>query len=66
MKRKMADQVVEEFKKQNGPRISILEAIAMTKVMTDDYEVYAIQKGDVTFLVWKDSEGGITAKTQCW
>ncbi len=66
MERKMAEQVVSEFKKQNGPQLSILEAMAMTMVMTDGYEVYAIQKGDVTFLVWKRRDGSITAKVQCW
>ena len=66
MERKIAVQVVSELKKQNGPQLTLLEAMSMTKVMTDGYEMYAIQKGDVTFLVWKHADGSITVKIQCW
>ena len=66
MERKLAEQVVNEFEKKNGPTLSVLEAMSMTKVMTDGYEMYAIQKGDVTFLVWKIDDGKVVCKTQCW
>lgn len=66
MERKMAEQVVSELKKQNGPQLTILEAMSMTKVMTDGYDVYAIQKGDVTFLAWKRGDDSIITKIQCW
>lgn len=67
MERKMAEQVISEFKKQNGSQeLSILEVMSMTKVMTDGYEVYAIQKGDVTFLACKCENGRIITKVQCW
>ena len=66
MERKMAEQVVSELKKKNGPQLTILEAMSMTKVMTDGYEIYAIQKGDVTFLAWKCKDGRIVTKIQCW
>lgn len=65
--KELADTIVKAFKEKNGPTLSHLEAMAMTKVMTDYYQIYAIQKGDVTFLVWV-SDGGelVTVKTQCW
>ena len=34
MERKIAVQVVSELKKQNGPQLTLLEAMSMTKVMT--------------------------------
>ena len=66
MERKMAEQVISELNNKNGPKLTLLEAMSMTKVMTDWYEIYAIQKGDVTFLAWKHEDGGVTVKIQCW
>ena len=65
MKTETAKKIVNSFKEQNGPTLSLLEAMAMTKVMTDFYEVYSIQKGDVTFLAWISGDRVIT-KIQCW
>lgn len=66
MDRKMAELVVNEFKKKNGPQLTILEAMTMTKIMSSGYKIYALQKGDVTFLVWKREDGSIITKIQCW
>lgn len=64
--RKIAKQVIREFKKQDSPQLSMRDAMAMTKVMTDGYEVYAIQKGDVTFLAWNHKDSSISAKVLFW
>ena len=66
MERTMAEQVVNELEKKHGNQLTILEAMSMTKVMTDSYEVYAIQKGDVTILAWKRGDGSVSVKIQCW
>ena len=66
MERKMAEQVVKDLQNKKGPQLTMLEAISMTKVMTDCHEVYAIQKGDVTFLVWKCGDGSISTKVLSW
>lgn len=52
MEKNLARRVAREFIKQQGPQLSLLEALSMTKVFSDGFEMYAIQKGDVTFLAW--------------
>lgn len=65
--KELANTIVKAFKEKNGLTLSHLEVMAMTKVMTDYYQIYAIQKGDVTFLVWVSNGGElVTVKTQCW
>ena len=68
MERKMAEKVVEAFASKNGPMLSILEAMNMKMVKSDGYDIYAIQKGDVTFLVWitLNAENNIKCKTVSW
>lgn len=68
MERKLAELVVKNLEGHNGPVISVLEAMSMTKVMTDGYDVYAIQKGDVTFLAWVSTNNMTCARTKivCW
>lgn len=65
--KELANTIVKAFKEKNGPTLSHLEVMAMTKLMTDCYQVYGIQKGDVTFLAWVSDSGElVTVKTQCW
>lgn len=68
MERKLAELVVKSFKDKNGPTITVLEAMSMTKVLTDGYDVYAIQKGDVTFLAWvfKSTIKCVRTQTVSW
>lgn len=66
MERRMAEVVVMKLGKENGPQLSVEEAMSMTKIKTDAYEVYARQKGDVTFLAWRRADGSIIIKIQCW
>ena len=65
MEREMAQLVVNDLVDNNGPMLSLLEAMEMTKVETDGYEVYASQKGDVTFLAWFSGDI-IHTKTIAW
>ena len=65
MQKKDAEKVVIAFEKRNGPTISLSEAMGMTKVNTDGNEMYAFQKGDVTFLAWFN-RGKVIVKTQAW
>lgn len=48
----LAYMIVKSFAEQNGPKLSILEAMSMELVKSDGYEMYAIQRGNVTFLAW--------------
>jgi hypothetical protein len=50
---------------QNGPTLSFEEAMAMTEINSDGYNIYAIQKGDVTFLAW-NTQSGVHTKIMCW
>lgn len=65
MRRDFAKQVSDELKAKNGPQLSLYEAMQMQAVITDGYEVYACQKGDVTFLAWK-SKNRVIVKTVTW
>ncbi len=66
MEREIAKIIVKNFKEQKGPEISMLEALNMTKIYTDNCDVYAIQKGDVTFLAWVALNKCIRTKVVCW
>lgn len=66
MTRKIALNIVEQLKQNNGPKLTLLEAMMMTKLPSDAYEVYAIQKGDVTFMAWVRYDGSVIVKTTCW
>lgn len=67
MNEHLAKTIVYAFKSMNGPTLSLLETMSMTKIMTDCYHIYAVQKGDVTFLAWVSNNGElVTVKTQCW
>lgn len=52
MKLELAEQMVEQFKQLGGPLPTIEELISMTKVQSDDAEVYAFHVGKLTFLAW--------------
>lgn len=52
MERKLAELVVKNFQRYHGQTLSIEEAMSMTKVMSDERDVYAIQKGKSTYLAW--------------
>lgn len=68
MTRELAKEIQSELKKKNdaGAGLSILEIMSMVQLPSDGYEIYAIQKGDVTVLAWKRSNGSIITKIQCW
>lgn len=66
MEKAMAERVVSEFKKKNGPQLTIQEVMGMRPITTNSYIVYARQKDDVTFLVWERKDGSIITKTQSW
>lgn len=66
MERKFAQKVVDQLNDTNGPTLSLFEAMAMRKVVTDGYTVYALQKGDVTFLAWIKEDGNVATKIVCW
>ena len=66
MDRTLAEIVVTELEKKKFPPLTILEAMSMTKIMSDSHEIYAIHKDGVTFLVWKDVLGKIDTKIQRW
>ena len=59
MERKIAEAVVKSFAKK-GTKLSVFDAMSMTKVASDKLSVYALQKGDVTFLAWVSSHSNIT------
>ena len=64
MERKLAELVVQNLEGHNGPTLTVLEAMSMTKITTDGIDVYAIQKGDVTFLAWVSHKSIKVARTQ--
>lgn len=64
MERKLAELVVEDLKKQGGPNLTVMEAMSMTKIKTDNLEVYAVQKGHATILAWVSTTNGYYAKTK--
>ena len=66
MERKIAEKIVSELAKSNGPKLSIFEAMSMVKVPTDNYETYAIQIGDVTFVAWVHPDESVSTKILCW
>ena len=66
MERELARKIRDSFEEVLGLQLTLLEVTAMTKIMTDGYEVYAVQKGDVTFLAWVHYDGSVTTKIQCW
>lgn len=66
MDRKIAEKIVREFAMKKGPQITVSEAMRMTAVDTDGYKMYALQKGDVTFLAWIILGDDVTCKTICW
>jgi len=62
-----AQEIVNILNAKNGPTLTLLEAMAMTRIFSDGYEVYGIQKGDVTFLVRVTGGGYIVEiKTIAW
>lgn len=49
----------------NSP-LSRLEVMMMIKIPSDGYEVYSIQKGDVTFLAWVKKDGSVSTRIISW
>ena len=69
MNSKIVKTIVQSFVKKGGPQLTLYEAMAMTKVNTDKLQMYAFQKGDVTFLAWITVSDQITfvrTKTVAW
>ena len=65
----IAKTIVQSFVKEGGPRLTLYEAMAMTRVNSDNLQMYAFQKGDVTFLAWITVSDRITfvrTKTVAW
>ena len=66
---KLADLIMKDFLKKNGPHLSLNEVLSMQTVISDAVEMYALQKGDVTFLAWvrpHDTLYPVITKTVCW
>ena len=66
MERRLAEAIVKKFNEADGPTLSLFEAMAMTEVISNGRKVYALQKGDVAFLVWIQECGHIVVKTVRW
>lgn len=66
MKREFAKIVVTELRRRNGPVLSVLEAMAMEPIVSDGYETYAIQKDDVTFVIWIARDMSVHVKLVIW
>lgn len=55
MKRKMAKEIVKQLEQKHGPSLTVREVRKMKKVKSlrkEGLEIFSVQKGDVTFLVW--------------
>jgi len=61
-----AKKIKEGFDQKKGPTLTLIEAQAMAPILTDNYEVYALQKGDVTFLAWITGDKRVIVKINCW
>lgn len=67
MERNLAERIVAEVAKRfDDEFLTVLEAMNMTKVMTDGRDIYAIGKGDVTVVAWIQKDGYLVVKVQCW
>ena len=66
MTREIAQEIVRQLINAKGPVLTHLEAMMMTQIPSDDLEVYAVQKGDVTFLVRVSKSGYVSVKTIAW
>jgi len=59
MNPELARKIVAEVERKGFGRLTEEEAMKMTRIESDNHiEVYAIQKGDVTYIAW----GGETTK----
>ena len=65
MTRHIATEIVEQLTNY-GLDITIEEAMRMVKIPTDGYDVFSIQKGDVTILAWVRYDGSISTTIVCW
>ena len=68
MERELAELVVKSLREQKAPMITVLEAMSMTKIKTDNQDVYAFQKGDTTIMAWISRADGyyVRTATYCW
>lgn len=66
MERKVAETVVRELNKSKVSLLTVQEAMTMTKIQSDGYEVYAIQKGDITFFAWIKDGNCVKARYVFW
>ena len=66
MEKKFAEQVVNELNKVAGPKLSMLEAMSMELVKSDSYDIYAVQKGTITFLAMVTRDMRVTVKLIGW
>lgn len=62
----IAEKIVNSISSKEGPDITLSEAQSMTKLATDELEVYGIQKGDVTFLAFLQPDSSVTTKVISW
>lgn len=65
MERDKAKLIVKQFKKENNLRITMQDAMCMTCVMTDNEEIYAIHKENIT-LIAKIYRNCINTKVIRW
>jgi len=66
MNLEIAKKVKEILDEKKGPTLSLIEVQSMTPILTDNYKIYALQKGDVTFLAWVTGDQRVIVKIQCW
>jgi hypothetical protein len=63
---KIANEIKKALDEKKGPTLTLIEIQSMTPLLSDGYEVYALQKGDVTFLAWITGDKRVVVKIQCW
>ena len=62
----IATEIKHALEEKKGPTLSMIEIQSMTRILSDHYEIYAVQKGDVTFLAWITGDKRVIVKIQCW
>lgn len=68
MDEKTAVKIVNFLSKENGPQLTVPEAMKMVEIPSDCNKIVALQKGYNTFLVWltKDSNMPYASKIVYW
>ena len=64
MERELAELVVADLKEKKEMELTVLEVMSMTKIMSDNIPVYAIQKSRTTVLAEVQSGPELYVKTK--